>query len=358
MTNSAVRRVAFTVVDPGGEGAGDRTRRLPRETEVDSVDLPRARSHRPVATGRSPAAGPGRSEWGIPAEALIEPSRRDRLRGWFTRNGGEAAKLDAADAGGLAWTALGLKVTHPDRPHRLTLKIKGGEPSALGVALVESNTRRRRGRSALGCCSTPAHRDRRSCGRATRELRMGGVPAFIRSRAGDGQPQSRKPRSARGPSRSPRSKRSGVPAPDRNLRSESGGVPDGAQTPWIASAGLRLDDSLRTAQNLVKYLGYCGATAVVIPEDVSRPGSPPKAHRAGRRGLTGPDRLEVIRRILGSAGFCALAGAAIRWSRAHCRGCRQADSAEALVRVGPPRQPGPSRWAALIIRCTRKSAKR
>ena len=56
------------------------------------------------------------------------------------RNGGEAAKLDAADAGGLAWTAVGLKVTHPDRPHRLKLQIKGGEPSALGVALVESNS--------------------------------------------------------------------------------------------------------------------------------------------------------------------------------------------------------------------------
>ncbi len=30
-------------------------------------------------------------------------------------------------------------MNHPDRPHRLKLQIRGGEPSALGVALVESS---------------------------------------------------------------------------------------------------------------------------------------------------------------------------------------------------------------------------
>ena len=73
-----------------------------RETEVDSVDLSRSRSHRPVATGRSPAAGPGRSEWGVPAEALIEPSRRDRVRGWFTaqrRRGRQARRRRRGRAG-------------------------------------------------------------------------------------------------------------------------------------------------------------------------------------------------------------------------------------------------------------------
>ena len=117
----------------------------------------RGRFRRSVAAPQPPAcrdrAITGRralnSAWGVPAEALIEPSRRDRVRGWFLRNGGEAAKLDAADAGGLAWTAVGLKVTHPDRPHRLTLNVKAGEPSALGVALVESS-------SASGDPSGPA----------------------------------------------------------------------------------------------------------------------------------------------------------------------------------------------------------
>ena len=136
--SSAVRRVVLTVLDPKTrapvaavpEGRG-------REAEVDAIDLARARSYRPLATGRSPAAGPGQFAWAVPPEALIEPSRRDRLRGWIMRTGAEAAKLDRADASGLAWTAVGLKVAHPERPHRLTLKIKGGEPSALGVALIE-----------------------------------------------------------------------------------------------------------------------------------------------------------------------------------------------------------------------------
>ena len=48
----------------------------PRST---AIDLTRSRSYRPLASGRSPAAEPGRFAWAVPAEALIEPSRRDRL---------------------------------------------------------------------------------------------------------------------------------------------------------------------------------------------------------------------------------------------------------------------------------------
>ena len=63
------------------------------------------------------------------------------------------------------------------------------------------------------------------------------------------------------------------------------------------------NDPLRTAQNLVKYLGCCGATALVLPEDL--------ADRRVRRSLdgqadedsTGPDRLELIRRIMARQGY-------------------------------------------------------
>ncbi len=56
------------------------------------------------------------------------------------------------------------------------------------------------------------------------------------------------------------------------------------------------------AQNLAKYLGYCGATAVVLPEEL--------ADRSIRRALegladedsTGPDRLQVVRQILNRQG--------------------------------------------------------
>ena len=135
--NSAVRRVVFTVVDPAAEQIAAGHDGHGRETEVDAIDLTRSRSYRPLAAGRSPAAEPGRFAWAVPPEALIEPSRRDRLLGWIMRTGAEASKLDPANASGLAWSAMGLKVAHPDRPHRLTLKVRGGEPAALGVALIE-----------------------------------------------------------------------------------------------------------------------------------------------------------------------------------------------------------------------------
>ena len=305
--NSAVRRVAFTVVDPAATLGGIGAAGLGRDTEVDSVDLSRLRSHRPVATGRSSAFAPGSAEWGVPGEALIEPSRRDRVRGWFLRNGGEAAKLDAADAGGLAWTAVGLKVTHPDRPHRLSLKIKGGEPSALGVALFEASTSAAAGappRLLLDACAS-------------------GPPILL-----DGPAASFEwvvfPHSSEVllllVNRSPEAEvRAGaitlseideatvLPPGPEPVRRALGLYLTGPSSldRFGASASQGSNDALRTAQNLVKYLGYCGATAVVLPEDV--------ADRAARRRLdgqadedpTGPDCLEMVRRILARAN-CAL----------------------------------------------------
>ncbi len=91
-----------------------------------------------MASGRAPLRLPRQSAWAVPEAALVEPSRRDRVRGWITRSGTEAASLAPADASGLAWSALGLKVSHPGRPHRLTLTVNGGHPAALGVALIDS----------------------------------------------------------------------------------------------------------------------------------------------------------------------------------------------------------------------------
>ncbi len=333
VTNSAVRRVAFTVVDPEARVPAIGLAGSPREIEVDSVDLSRARSHRPVATGRSPAAGPGRSEWGLPADALIEPSRRERVRGWFVRNGGEAAKLDAADAGGLAWTALGFKVAHPDRPHRLTLQVKGGEPSALAVALVEPN----------GSGAAPSSQPRLlldACASGPPIL-QDGPPAtfdwvvFPRSpemvlvmvnrspeaevRAGAiilteiEEPPASPPPQKTTPQRGLGLYLTGTDALDR-----FGGRPGS-------------NDSLRTAQNLVKYLSCCGATAVVVPEALS--------DRAVRRSLfgqadedsTGPDRLEMIRRILARQGFALWLELGFEGPDS-LPGLPPADSAEALRR--------------------------
>src|SRR5262249_57345591 len=120
-------------------GARPRPAGEPRSRGVGgvAVAVPRSRGPRPWAWGRSPVAEPGRPAWVVPAEALIEPSRRDRLRGWLLRSGAEGSQLDPANPSGLAWSAVGLKVAHPDRPHRLTVKVKSGEPAALGVAVIE-----------------------------------------------------------------------------------------------------------------------------------------------------------------------------------------------------------------------------
>ena len=105
-------------------------------------------------------------------------------------------------------------------------------------------------------------------------------------------------------------------------------------------------DPLTAAQNLVRYLGYCGASAVVLPERL--------ADRSVRRALegqadedsTGPNQLEIVRRLL--AGRESRSG----WSWTSTGpgalpGLPRADSAEAaergLVRVDRQGRPsGPA----------------
>ena len=332
VTSSAVRRVSFTVVDPatkvgaiGRDGSG-------REKEVDSVDLSRPRSHRPVATGRTPAFAAGSTAWGVPAEALIEPSRRDLVRGWFTRNGGEAAKLDAADAGGLAWTAVGLKVTHPDRPHRLTLKIKAGEPSALGVALVESS-------SAPGSASAPPRLLLDACASGPPILRDGPAGNFewvvfphalemvlvMVNRSPESEVRA-------GAITLSEIDETGAATPGQESASRALGLYlTGSDSLDRFGAHPGSGDPLRAAQNLVKYLGSCGATAVVLPEELT--------DRAARRHLsgqadedpTGPDRVELVRQVLARQG-CAL-WLELRFDGPQALpGLPAADSAEALER--------------------------
>ena len=306
MPNSAMRRVVFTVVDPatissppGRDGHG-------RETEVDAIDLTRSRSYRPLAAGHWPAAEPGRFAWPVPAEALVEPSRRgDRLVGWFKRTGAEASKLDAANASGLAWSAMGLKVAHPERPHRLTLKVRGGEPAALGVALIEpaAGGPDSSPRLLLDACASgpPILQDGPSAAFSwlvwpsttemvlvlinrspEAEVRLGMVTLTEL----DELPQL--PPLAEAHSTAARTFGLYLTGPDP--LEPFGGNP-------------AAHDVVVTAQNLVRYLGYCGASAVVLPEKL--------ADRSMRRALdaqadedsTGPDRLEVIRRVLSRQGF-------------------------------------------------------
>src|SRR5262249_33966054 len=89
--------------------------------------------------------------------------------------------------------------------------------------------------------------------------------------------------------------------------------------------------AMTIANNLLKYLRYCGASAVVLPEEL--------ADRSTRRTLdgqadedsTGPDRLETVRRVLAGGGY------SVWWELGFDRedalpGLPPADSAEAVRR--------------------------
>ena len=307
-STSAVRRVVFTVVDPAGrlnasakkgrDGHG-------RETEVDSIDLTRPRSYRPLAAGRSPAAEPGQFDWAVPPEALIESSRRDKLRGWIMRTGAEAAKLDAADTSGLAWSAMGLKVTHPERPHRLTLKVRGGEPSALGVALIEPDGGGPGDspRVLLDACASgpPILEDGPPAtfswlvwpSTAEMVLVLLNRSTDARVRLGTVTMTELDDLPLTPP----------VSEPHSTAARTIGLYLNGPRALEPFGGSSSSHDPLETAYNLAKYLSYCGASAVVLPEEL--------ADRSTRRALfgqadedsTGPDRLELVRRVVSRQGY-------------------------------------------------------
>lgn len=301
---AAVRRVALTVLgtDPakwetGVAGAA--------EQEVEMIDLVRLRGERPTASGRAPALVPGGVAWSVPEAALVEATRRDRLRGWITRAGSETAILPAANPGGLAWSALGLKVPNPGRPHRLSVTVTGGHPSALGVALVDSGGGHTRPRVLLDAC-------------ASGPPILQGTP--VASFSWLVWPDDPNPvlvlvnRDAVAPVQlgSVRlTELPGLPAP-----------PAITEPPGAAGRGLGLylagpelldrfgggtvpGDPLALSLNVARYLAYCGASTVIMPEAL--------ADRSQRRALDGqasedpigPDRLDLLLGILGRQGLTA-----------------------------------------------------
>ncbi len=301
-TTSAARRMTLAVVAPRppapppskADGGG---------LEVDSIDLARPLGHRPSASGRSPMEGPGRS-WAVPEPAMAEPSPRDRLRSWINRGGAELSTLAPADPAGLSWSAVGLRVAHPDRPHRLTLTVTGGHPAALVVAMVAGGGSGGRGRVVLDACvSGPPILD-------------GGPPATFSwpvwpdSEAPVLVLVNRHPSSpvqvgpivlaelvdlppapiARGADRSVGLHLAGI----RSLDRFGGGVDESGQ-----------GDPMAQARNLAAYLAHCGASTVVLPDGL--------ADRPRRRALAGqadedpagPDRLDLILRVLARRGCTA-----------------------------------------------------
>jgi hypothetical protein len=260
-------------------------------TVVETIDLARVRGPRPSATGRAPAPLPGRTAWNVPGEALVEVAFRDRLRGWMPW-GADAALLPPADESGLPWAALGLKVPHPGLPHRLTLSVTGGEPSALGVALVVPGGDPR---VLLDSCATgPAVADGSTPLSFSWSLWPGAsdLVLVLVNRGG----QSVRLGSVT------LEELEDPPAPAALAESHSG-------TP--RHLGLALNgpedlgrygpghDTIAIGRNLAAYLAHCGASAVALPEDLG----PDGASRLALDGqavedVLGPQRLGLLLRLL------------------------------------------------------------
>jgi len=316
VANSATRRVVLAVVSPNGPGASQTAFAAVadspgRETEVDSLDLNRIRSARVSAWGRSPVLKPGGIVWGLPAEAFLDAGRkereRDRLRNLIGRTAAEVSNFGPADDSGLAWSAVGLRVAHPDKPHRLTVTVAGGDPSALGVALVDPGAGGKSPRVLLDACVSgpPILKDgppasfswlvwpgssepqllllnRNSSG----SVRMGSVKLVELDKVPE-SPPVRLPKT-------PATRTMGLYLTGSHPLDRFGG---GGETGFT--------DNLEIARNLVSYVSFCSASLVVLPERLSE--------RPGRRGLkgqaeensTGPDQLDVVLRLLHRQGNSA-----------------------------------------------------
>jgi hypothetical protein len=303
--NAAERQVALAVLaaKPEPTAAAGRT-----DVVIDSIDVSRGRGFRPTASGRAPTDAPGQISWTVPEAACAEQRGRERRRSLIGRSTPEAAVLGPPDAAGLAWTALGLKVPHPGRPHRLTVSVAGGRPSALGVALVVPADAGGRPRLLLdACASGPAPTEGGPAvsfswpvwpdadepvlvlvNRGTGDpVRIAGIEWV--ELADDPPPQ---PLAETHPD-APRTL--GLHLAGPHALDRFGGANDGGP-----------DDPVALAHNLASYLAHCGATAVVLPE-----GPADRSRRTALDGQaaedsTGPDRLDVLLRLLARQGVSTL----------------------------------------------------
>ncbi|QEH35900.1 hypothetical protein OJF2_44570 [Aquisphaera giovannonii] len=305
VASSATRRAVLAVVAPAEPPAEASA----RETEVDAVDPARVRNTRFSASGRSPASRSSRTVWAVPAEVLAEAARkesdRERLRAWIGRS--EAASLPPADESGLGWSAVGLRVPHPDRLHRVTVTVAGGDPSALGVALVDPGGPGRRPRVLLDACASgpPILKDGPAVTFSWLVWPDSPDPLLVFLNRNPGGPVRLGPVKVAELSGVPAGPAIRAPGPDASRSMGLYLTGDRALDRFGGHGEVGLVDNLEVARNLAAYLGYCGASLAVLPE--------PPADRAARRGLrgqadedaTGPDQAGVVLRLLARQGCAA-----------------------------------------------------
>ena len=304
-TTSATRRLTLAILAPQSPAAPSPSKAEANAAgvEVDALDLARSWGHRPSATGRNPLDAPGRITWTVPEVALVDPSLRDRLRGWINRNGPEPSTLAPADPSGLAWSAVGLRVAHPERPHRLTLTISGGHPASIGVAMVAGGGPGGRGRVVLDACASGAP-----------ILENGPPSAFSWPVWPDAEAPvlilvNRAPSAPVQVGSITLTELSELPAaPPALLAERSLGLHLACPRSLDRFGGGDESgkvDPLAQARNLATYLAHCGASTVVLPDGLAD-----RARRAGLQGQadedsTGPDRLDLLLRVLARRGATA-----------------------------------------------------
>jgi hypothetical protein len=305
-TTSATRRLTLAVLSaqsPALPAPSKSEGGLAGDVEVDAIDMTRPWGHRPSATGRAPLDGTGRSSWTVPEVALVDSTLRDRLRGWINKNGVEHSTLATADSTGLAWSAVGLRVAHPDRPHRLTLTVTGGHPAMLGVAMVAGGGAGGRGRVVLDACASGS------------PILEGAAPATF---SWPVWPDAEAPvlvlvnRNASAPVQIGSVTLTELaelpPAPPPRVLDRSIGLHLAGLRSLERFGGgdipTRLDPLIQ-ARNLSSYLAHCGASSVVLPEGLAERFRRKALEGQGDEDSTGPDRLDLLLRVLARRGATA-----------------------------------------------------
>jgi hypothetical protein len=311
---SASRRVTLAVLADKGEPAPARGANR-GDREVDAIDLTRSRVHRASASGRAATAAAGAgtgggsstlsagwAAWPVPDEALTEATRRDRLRGWIMRVGPEVARLGPADASGLAWSALGLKVPRPGRPHRLTLTVAAGHPAALGVALVGGGGPGpgAKPRLLLDACASgpPVLPDGPAATFSWLVWPDVAEPVLVLVNRATGSAVQVGSVSLRELAELPAGPAVETPegAPTRDLGLYLTGAELIERFGGTAEAGVA--DALAAARSFGAYLASVGATAAVLPESLSDRPRRAALDGTAAEDAVGPDRLDLVLRVL------------------------------------------------------------
>ena len=292
--------VADDLGDPPADAGGRRPRSRPPRRRPPRRDGGRAwRSTRstwpgPGGIGRRPRAGrrwpaPGRSAWRSPRRRWSRPRSATGSGAGSTGTAPSRRPWPRPTrrAGLVGRRPPGRRT--PSGPHRLTVTVAGGHPARWAWRWWPAAGRA----AAAGSCSTPAPRARRSS--------TAGPPATFSwlvwpdaGRPGPGPGQPRPVGAGAGRRRSRSTELADLPARRRPARTPSARW----ACTWPASgrstgsaAGRRLGPGRpagRRPGTWRRYLAYCGASTVVLPDGLADRAPPAGPRRPGRRGRDRP----------------------------------------------------------------------